>query len=138
MFTDETSKTLNRINKKKVKSAKHELRKQLCNDELLKNYFVLDREKDETSVFRIDDIKSFENEQLIVTKQVSSSPPKISNVSYQNQEPIPLVQSLETIRNDPQLDETSNSLHNHQQLNLFLLQLCCAQLDQGENRNNFQ
>ncbi|EFC41098.1 predicted protein [Naegleria gruberi] len=141
MFKDETCKTLNRIQKKVKISAKHELRKQLCNDDLLKNYFVLNPEKDETVVFRIDGSKSFESEQLIVTKHVSTSPPKINNLqsaNYNHEQN----QLFETniIRNETQQpEETTNTIHNHQQqFDLFLLQLCCALMDQGQNRNFFQ
>ncbi|EFC41101.1 predicted protein [Naegleria gruberi] len=136
-FMDETCKTLNRIQKKKVKmSVKHELRKQLCHDELLKNYFVLNPEKDETVVFRIENTP-LENEQLIVTKHVSTSHSIVNNAHH---EPLPPVQASETIRNDPQPDEIINTIHNQQEMNLFLLQLYCALIHQqeGQNRNCFQ
>ncbi|EFC41100.1 predicted protein [Naegleria gruberi] len=135
-FMDETCKTLNRIHKKKEKiSAKHELRKQLCNDDLLKNYFVLNPEKDETVVFRIENTP-LENEQVIVTKHSM-----VTNVqSTHHHEPNPPVQVSETIRNDPQPDEIINTIHNQQEMNQFLLQLCCALIHQqeGQKRSCFQ
>ncbi|EFC36018.1 predicted protein [Naegleria gruberi] len=65
---DETVKTTDKIIKRKPKSKYPGLRKQLQNDEILKNYFVFDNRKDQLTTFRID--KEFKIGNSVVTQHV--------------------------------------------------------------------
>lgn len=126
---DETVKTTDKIVKRKPKSKYPGLRKQLQNDEILKNYFVLDNKKDHLTTFRIE--KGIQFGQNIVTQQVrvvsesNNSQEDFGQEEETNQSHVQNQiqnQILQLSNSNQPMNNEENMLNQHE-LNILLIQL---------------